>query len=932
MWRQLILGSAAVLAACSSSAKPPVVAVPPPGTPTPTAPAVADALSPPLPALRLPQNFVPTGYTARLVLDPAATTFDGELAIAGAVSARSSVIWLHGRHLKIRAATATHEGAAPVALEVTPHGEDLLALHAATPLEAGAWTLHFTYGGEFDESATAGAFRQTVGADHYVYSQLEALYARRVFPCVDEPGSKVPWQLTLDVPTGLVAVSNMPEAHREALDATHQRVTFAPTPPVPSYLVAFGVGPFEIIDGGTTKAGVRVRAITLHGRGADAAYAAKTTAGVLDVLTEYFGIPYPYPKLDVLTIPLTVGFSAMENSGLVTFAEGVMLFDQKHPSLGRQHTWIVVAAHELAHQWFGDYVTTAWWDDIWLNEGFANWMELKASAKLVPAWHDELSELDTRDGALNDDGLTSARKIRQPIEVVDDIETAFDGITYDKGASVLNMFESYLGHDTFQKGVRSYLQSRAFGNATSADFVTAMTGAAGKDLTHAFGSFLDQAGAPEIAATVACTGGGPRVQLAQRRYVPVGAPPPAGEQQWIVPVCVAYDRDGSRGEACTMLDTPTAELALPAKACPRWVMPNVGGRGYFHIVPTAPQVTALRDEGWAQLSWPERRALYTDVTEAAEQGRLPLTLALSFVPKLLAGGDRFTIGDAVGLPYGLGRFVPDELRPKYEAWLRATFGAGAAKAGLLPKDGDDLDVEGTRGSLVAAVASAGREPVLVGDAVKLAATWRDLSQAVRGEILGIACDASADVFDRTLREVVPEKERSNRDEMLRALASVRDPARHLAALGLVIDPRVDIRESMWMLFGGRTVATRDASQKFFRDHQVDILARVPHDDTTGEAVHLSGIFTASCDASRRDEVVTYVHATFDAFPGAARALAQEIEGMDQCIARRKLLEPQLRGWLGGVKIAKPAAAVAAPAPAATHTPAAHAPAHKPKHH
>ncbi len=903
----ILLGSLSLtsLVACSGAAKPPPAPPAVPGPPPPAGPAASDALSPPQPTLRLPTNFRPTSYAARLAVDPDKKTFDGDIAITGSVAARSSLVWLHGRHLRVTAATATHASGPPIALTVTPTGEDLLALHAAAPLDPGPWTLHLAYAGDFDEVGTAGAFRQTIGADHYVFSQLEAIYGRRVFPCVDEPDSKVPWQLTLDVPTALTAVANTPETHREALDATHVRVAYAVTQPLPVYLIAFGVGPLEILDAGKTKAGVPVRVVTLHGRAADAQYAVKTTASIVDTLTDYFGIPYAYPKLDVMTIPLTVGFSAMENAGLVTFTENVMLFDQKHPSAARQYTWVLVAAHELAHQWFGDYVTTKWWDDIWLNEGFANWMEKKAVETMIPAWHVELSELSMRDGALGADGLTSARKVRQPIESVGDIDTAFDGITYDKGASVLNMFESYLGHDVFQKGVRAYLGSRAHGNATSADFIGAMNAASGKDLTRAFSSFLDQGGAPEISATIACDGA-PRLKLAQKRYVPPGAPAPAGAQTWIVPVCVAFDRDGKRAEACTVLDTATAELPLPGgKKCPRWALPNVGGRGYYHIAPSASEVTALRDEAWEQLTWTERRALYTDVGEEVAAGRLPLALGLSFVPKFLAGGDRFTIGDAVGFATAFDGVMPDDLRPKYEAWLRATFGPGATKAGLVPRAGDDLDTESTRAQLVAVVVGLGRDPGLTAEAVRLASDWRQLPQAVRGSILATAVDANPELFERTLREAPTEKVQNDRQEMLGALASVRDPARHVAALGLVLDPKVDIRESMWMLFGGRDRAAQDVSRTFFREHQVAILARIPHEDTTGSATALAGVFASVCDPARRDEAVKTIHAMFDAFPGSARPLAQEEEGLDQCIARRAISLPQVRAWVGGLKLPKP---------------------------
>jgi alanyl aminopeptidase len=900
----------AVMAGCPQkqmSAPAPVVAAKPAPVPVP-----ADGLAPPQPTLRLPRNFVPTSYAARLEIDPSKDRFAGSIAISGVIDQRSAVIWLHGHHLQIQRASATKE-TQEIALTVTPRGEELLEVRAARPLEPGEWTLLLDYAGEIDLRSTTGAFKQTVGGASYVYSQLEALYARRVFPCFDEPGVKVPWKLTLDVPSKLVAVSNSPIANETPLADDRKRVEFAVTKPIPSYLVAFGVGPFEIVDAGKTKHGTPIRILTLAHRAADAAWAAKTTAKLLETTEEFFGIPYPYDKLDMLTIPVTAGFSAMENAGLITFTETMILLDPVRSSKMRQHTWLVVGAHEIAHQWFGNLVTMAWWDDIWLNEGFANWLEHKTVAKIDPASHDELADIGTRNSALDDDSLVSARRIREPITSPDDILNGFDGITYDKGASILNMFEAYLGSDVFARGVRVYLNERAWGNATSSDFAAAISKVAGKDIGPAFATFLDQAGAPEITATVTCEGA-PSIALRQQRYVPPGSPSPPATRPWIVPVCVAYEKAGKRAEACTLLDQPAATLALDTKTCPRWVMPNVNGRGYYRSAYTAAQLATLRDEAWPVLSWTERRAILFDTDAGATTGRLPLTVALSLVPKLLAGNDRFTVVPAIALPVGLAELVTDDLRPKYESWLRQTFGPGALEAGLVPKDTDSLDLEDTRGALVGAVGWMAREQKLIGEAVKLSDKWRDLPQSIRGLVLGIAVDAKQEAFDRILRDVATEPDRARRGDMFGALASVRDLRRQTAMLALVTDPKIDIRESLELLFKGPNEATRANARQFFKDHKDAILTRLPADETTGGSLAgLSALFTGTCRADQRAAVVDYVMKTFSTLPGGMRVVKQNIEEMDQCIATRALLEPEVRAWLGGVKIPKPGPGPAAAA-------------------
>ena len=882
-----------------------------PEAPAPAVAAAPNGLVPPQPTLRLPRNFLPTGYAVRLELDPAKAGFEGAIQIAGTVSEPSLVIWLNARKLTIHKAVAVRSGQPDVPLTATAAGDDFLALRAPAALDAGAWTLAIDYAADYEPLNTTGAFKQTIGDASYVYSQFEAVYARRAFPCFDEPDSKVPWQVTLDVPKQLVAVSNAPMVAEAPIAGDKKRVEFAPTKPLPSYLVAFGVGPFEIVDAGKTKRGTPVRIVALAHRAADAAYAAQTSSKVIDLLEDYFATPYPYDKMDMLAIPITVGFGAMENAGLITYAETLMLMDGK-ASNERRLRWISVAAHELAHQWFGDLVTMAYWDDIWLNEGFASWMGRKIVARFDPSWHEDQGELTTRDTALESDSVVSARQIRQPIATQDDIFTAFDRITYDKGASILNMFESYLGAETFQRGVREHLAAHAYGNATSTDFAAAISKAAGKDVSAAFATFLEQAGTPELTATLACEGGKVSVALAQQRYLPPGSGTATATKPWIVPVCVAFDNGGKRGEACTQLDAATGALTLDTKACPRWVMPNVNGRGYYRNHYTAAQITALRDEAWPQLSWTERRAILFDMTDAVATGQLPLPLALSIVPKMLAGGDRFGIAPAIALVDRLARLVPGDLMPKYEAWMRQTFGPGALKAGLAPRDADTLDLELTRDAMVHAVAWRGREPKLIAEAVKLADKWRDLPQATRATVLQLAVDARPEIFDRIMKDVVLESDRSKRQDMLHALASVRDPQRQTTALGLMLDRRLDARETLLMLAGGRgdrsNIVLGDgqdanvaAAQAFFRAHQAEIMKALPQDGTSGPFARISALFTASCRAEQRDEVTVYVTKTFAAMPGGKRTVAQSLEQMDQCIQRRAILEPEIRAWLTGAK-------------------------------
>jgi len=543
MTRLCCLAAALVAASCCSSpAVKPAVVAPPAAAASTAPPPAAPAFDPPLPTLRLPRHFAPTRITARLTIDPAQPRFDGEIAIDGTLERRSAAIWMHANQLEIAHASAT-SGDKTVPLATTLHGE-FLEVRPAEPLDAGTWTLHFAYRGALVEDGFQGAFVSKQGNDRYVTTQFEAAAARMVFPCFDEPDFKVPWQLTLDVPNDQTAVSNTPIASTTALDAGHHRVVFAPTRPLPSYLVAFGIGPYEVVDAGHAASGLAMRVFAPRGRAKDATYLAGALPRIVDFLEGWFGIPFPYPKLDIVIVPSARGL-AMENAGMITADGRYTLLSNPAPL--DQYGLVSVIGHETAHQWFGDLVTADWWDDIWLNESFATWMEDKLLAAFDKTWPSE--DVEHRQTAFDADELLSARKIHQPIETLDSIHNIFDAITYPKGAIVLRMLEHEVGEQKFRDAIHAYLAAHADHNAKAADVFAAIEQVAATPLGSVETSFFDQAGVPDIAMTRTCDGSKAAIELAQRRYVPVSNAPESSEQ-WAVPVCIAYENAGhGRAEA-----------------------------------------------------------------------------------------------------------------------------------------------------------------------------------------------------------------------------------------------------------------------------------------------------------------------------------------------------------------------------------------------
>jgi len=895
-----VLAAASLLAACS--APEPRAASPEPSSPTTGATAPAPSAPPAEPApptLRLPRTFRPTGYRLTLAIDPAKPGFQGSVAIDGTLAESSSVVWLNARDLTVRSAHA-RAGGQDVALTAAQHGTDFLALRAASPLPAGAITLEIAYDGALDEKANSGGFRQKVGDDWYVYTQLEALYARRLFPGVDEPDSKVPYELTLEVPAGLVAVANTQPVGEEAAAPGVKRIRYAKTKPLPTYLLAFAVGPLELVDAGKTSAGAPIRIIAPRGRSKDGAYAAEVTPKIATILEQWFGIPYPYDKLDSVAIPTTVGFGAMENAGLITYRESLLLIRPADMSWNRKVKYASVGAHEMSHQWFGDLVTTAWWDDIWLNEGFATWMTNKAVERLAPEWKLSLASVEQRNGALGADSLGTARMVRQPITTIDDVYNAFDGITYSKGASVLRMFERWVGPDVFQKGVRAYLAKHAWGNATVTDFVAAIGEAAGRDVATPMSTFLDQSGAPRVFATMECSGGVGKqpykatVTLTQERYLPKGATGDGKPRLWQVPVCIAYDRGGQRADRCELLTAPQQKVELEASSCPGWLYPNAGAVGFYRSALEAARVGQVVDHGWKHLTAEERLALFDDMRSMVARGELGLGLAIDTVPAMLRAQDRFSVGAAVELATSLEALLPPGLEPGWRAWILKTFGPAARKLGWKPRKGDDLDAETIRGALVHLVADAGDEG-LRKEAVRLAKNWKALPASTRVHVLAIAADADAATFQAVREAALVEPDRVVRADLLNALTSGRDPKRVRDALALMLDDRLDVRDTEYIYHPALGhPAQRAVVEAYARDNLDKILARVPV-ETAARHVKL---FTSACDGARRDEIAALAQQRFASFPGGQRTVAQAVETLDQCIAQRALLADQLQRAFG----------------------------------
>ncbi|HMD97035.1 MAG TPA: M1 family metallopeptidase [Terriglobia bacterium] len=850
------------------------------------------------PKFRLPGDVVvPLRYAVDLTVVTDQDTFTGVVDIELNFKQSTSVLWLNAEKLKVQEATLT-AGGATVPLKIVPEDKDYVGFAFASPVGPSPAELHVSYQGEISRKDMQGIFQVQDGGEWYVFSQFENIGARQAFPCFDEPGYKVPWQLTLHVKKDQVALSNTPMVSETESSDGMKTVKFAETPPLPSYLVALTVGHLEFVDAGTAgKKSTHVRIVVPHGRGGEAKYAAETTPAIVNLLEDYFGIPYPYDKLDEVAIPLA-GY-AMEHPGLVTYGAGIILVKPDEETLGRQRGWASVAAHELAHQWFGDLVTTAWWDDIWLNEGFASWMANKIVNKFHPEWHMDISELNSYQGAMENDSLVSARRVRQPIESKDDIANAFDGITYNKGSALLNMFESYMGPDRFREGVRRYLAKYAWKNATSAEFLASLAGD-DASIAGAFSSFLDQPGVPLVTADLDCQDGEAKLHLAQQRFLPLGSQGGVAEL-WKAPVCVRYPAGSDEARECLLLDQPSRQMALPkATGCPAWVQANGSADGYYRVLYRGDLLGDLFKNEARALTLPEKVALIGDIAALTGNGSIPLGRALALVPEFARDPERQVVVKTTRITTGLeNRVIPADLAPKYHEYLEQVYGGRARQLGWKPKPGEGDNDRLLRPDVVTVVAIEAQDPDLVAQAKTLALAWLDDHHAVDPEVSGSVLVTAAKngdraFFDRLRAAAKREKNEDVRRTMLFAMGLFPDPEIIKEALSVILTDEFDSRQSLDILFGaGRFPGTRDLAYDFLKQNWDALVAKLP----TDYGAYLPDVVGGYCDEAHRRDAASFFEGRSTKYSGGPRNLAQMLEGIDLCVAFKKAQQPSVTEFL-----------------------------------
>lgn len=878
-------------------------AIPWPPTLPGTAPKISDLADG---HVRLDQAVSPLHYALEISIDPTQSVFSGRVRIKVRLDAPTDRIALHGESLDISEARAELGNALRTA-RTEPGENGGLVLLLDEPLPAGEATLVFAYSAPLGK-APDGLYRVKDGDGWYAFTQFEPLYARKAFPGFDQPNFKTPFAVTLRVPKGMTALANARETKRHE-EGNSVVFTFAETKPLPTYLVAFAVGEFDIVEAPADAIPeTPLRLVTTKGKGQLGAYALARTPVIHKVLSDYFDQPHPFDKLDLVAVP-NFSAGAMENVGLVKFREPLLLLDPTTAPANRRMWSQSVIAHELAHMWFGNLVTPVWWDEIWLNEAFSTWMASWVVEEVDPSLGADLERVANTAFVMRLDSERHTRAIRQPIASGGDVHNAFDSITYGKGAAVLRMLEAWIGRGAFRDGVRAYIRARPYGSATTDDLIEALEKTSGKPVGETARLFLDQPGTPLVTMNVICepdAASQATVKMQQTRSLPAGSQASQG-QPWRIPVCLRYGVGAQTYRECFVLDAPEKTVTLGQPGCPEHFVGNDGQRGYYRWTTDRERVLALASASFDALSVAEQVALPGMFAALLESHDLPLGAYLDAVSSLATRPNRLVLRGVVDeLAYLHRTVVDDSNRDAFGAHVRTLLEPHAKRIGFRPEANESIDNKLLRPQIISPLAYLGRHEAILADARAVTQRFLRDPKSVSGEEATLFLYMSAWDGDATLWTQLRDATIATRDPVIRvglikALGSFRNPTLLIKSLELVLNGTLRAQD-FGTLRRGIGPSTQDAAWMWMT-RNYDALIEKMGSSYRPYVPWMAHGFCKPGDAER----VTRFFAKADRAPsGTKRNLGQVTERIERCVQMRKHLMSPLNTWLGVPNKAAPA--------------------------
>jgi alanyl aminopeptidase len=652
---------------------------------------------------------------------------------------------------------------------------------------------------------------------------------------------------------------------------------------LPSYLLAFAVGDFDVREG--AKSPVPIRLVTTKGKSALGDFSLDATQSLVKVLGDYFAIPYPFAKLDIVAVP-EFASGAMENPGLITFREEALLIDPLHPSRSAKREAASVIAHELSHMWFGDLVTMKWWNDVWLNEGFATWMGAKAVDAWRPEYGEHLTAVDARLRVMTLDGTPSARAVRQPVASTSEIEEAFDPLSYEKGAATLAMIERWLGADVVQRGVREYLKAHSWQNADEADLMGALDRASGRDVSGMAATFLDRPGVPNVAITPSCAGDELTLGLSQAAWRPLGVDARASDAApWKIPLCV----QSAAGAACTELDAASGSFVPPGATCNGWLLPNAGASGYY--LASLPEASLdVLAKSCAKLDVASRMGFLSGLWSQVRAGTLDGDALLRLLPSFDRETDSHVIEVEVEVLMAMNHaLVEDKARPAFRTYVAARLAQSKRRLGWKPRAGESEEDARARLKVLDALGEVARDPATLREAEALAARWLADPTKVDPDIASVAVPlasirASLPRLSELRTAVLAAKTPDERITALRAASMFGDPATMQRAWDFALSDDVRQQDAAYVL--GRSGVDLDSDSAAFpwlAAHWDAARKKTP----LGYQSSLVTTVLYACDEDELARQLAFFTPRVKELEGAARPLAENADRARMCIALRK---------------------------------------------
>jgi len=846
-----------------------------------------------VPRGKLPDLVTPVAYRLDLTVLPDQPRFSGHAEIDIALKHASKTIYLHGRDLAVTSAVA-RVGSRVVRAQwrqVDPLG--VVELTFDRPLASGSLTLAFDYSGAFGDGPSA-FYRVKVGNDWYSWTQFESIDARAAFPSFDEPGFKTPFTVSLTTASGSRAFSNAPETGAEKIGPL-VRHNFAPTKPLPTYLVAFVVGPFITAESTVPPNRYRslalpLRVVATRAQAGKLDYALEESKRIVTLLEDYFDQGFPFPKLDQIASPVMPG--AMENAGADIYGDDIILLPPGATTVDKQ-TFGMVVAHELSHQWFGDLVTPAWWSDIWLNESFANWMGYRIGNEWRPELNIGVGAVNEGFAAMQTDALLVGRPIHQQIVSNGEIDSAFDTITYGKGGQVVAMIASYMGDDKFRIGVRLHLGRHPYGNATSEEFFAALADAANDPrVLAALKGFVDQQGVPVVRLARTTTG----FSATQSRYAALGST--AGPEQWTIPFC--YRQADAR--RCQLLDRKVSQIPAAGQGP---IVPNAAGMGYYRfdldpgdwkaLIAMAPQLPAGEALATTDSLWASFEAGGSSAGQLIDATRMMADNQDSNAA--LDGGFRFQA-------LATQRVIPEAALPDYRRMIDSVFAPRLARLGFDPAAGahsaDAPDRQKLRQEMVILVASEARDASIrtklanAADAY-LAGNAKALDQSFLGSGLRVLANQRGLAFAKTLTmKALASEDSAFRFAALNAVGRSGDgeTARWLLELR---DPRLRSTEKLALVGAmAREPATREIANDWLI-RNFDVFSKEAGIYSSSALPSLMGW---ECSSTRANEIERVIGPKIKASGKGQLDFERTIESIRNCAALREARSGELAAALG----------------------------------